>query len=269
MKTQTHLFNLVLILSTLLLSSAHAQSCGPSKIDNWEKARIAQAGNILVVGSRQYIMAGVYAPEIGDPSKRTDPARPLSRESMTYLNRILANNDRKIGIEFDEEITDGFGRTVAHMFLEDGRNVNQMILENGLGMVETNPPNLKYQECYYQAEQRARQANRGIWRLSVNQPELKFPIALSSELSDIDLGFRIIRGEVRHVSQSRNNIIINLDTTGIRVKREDWPNFNYRDVEALKGQTIEVRGYGFAYQGAMYVVISHPNMIDKLNPYQP
>lgn len=251
------------------MSSAHAQSCGPTKIDNWEKARIAQAGNIIVVGKNQYIMASVYAPEIGDPSKRTDPPRPLSSESLTFLNRVIANNDRKIGVEFDEELTDGFGRTVAHLFLEDGRNVNEMLLENGLGMVETNPPNLKYQECYFRAEQRARKANRGVWRLSVNQPELKFPIALSSQLSDIDLGFRIIRGEVRHVSQRSNNIIINLDTTGIRVKREDWPNFNYRDVEALKGQTIEVRGYGFAYQGAMYVVISHPNMIDKLNPYQP
>lgn len=269
MKTYLRLFNLSLVLSSLLLSSAYAQNCGPTKIDNWEKARIAQAGNIVVVGSRQYIMASVYAPEIGDPSKRTDPARPLSRESLTYLNNILANNDRKIGVEFDEELTDGFGRAVAHLFLEDGRNINEMLLENGLGMVETNPPNLKYQECYYRAEQRARKANRGVWRLSVSQPELKFPIALSSQLSDIDLGFRIIRGEVRHVSQSSNNIIINLDTTGIRVKREDWANFNYRDVEALKGQTIEVRGYGFAYQGAMYVVISHPNMIDKLNPYQP
>lgn len=269
MKTYLRLFNLSLVLSSVLLSSAYAQSCGPTKIDNWEQARIAQAGNIVVVGNKQYIMAGVYAPEMGDPSKRTDPPRPLSREALTFLNRILANNERKIGVEFDEQKMDGFGRVVAHLFLEDGRNVNELLLENGLGMVETSPPNLKYQECYFRAEQRARQANRGIWRLSVNQPELKFPIALSSQLSDVDLGFRIIRGEVRHVSQSRNNIIINLDTTGIRVKREDWPNFNYRDVEALKGQTIEVRGYGFAYQGAMYVVISHPNMIDKLNPYQP
>lgn len=269
MKSPIHLVFLSLILSTVWLSSAYAQTCGPTKIDNWEKARIAQAGNIVVVGSKQYIMAGVYAPEIGDPSKRTDPARPLSREAMSFVNRILANNERKIGIEFDEQLTDGFGRTVAHLFLEDGRNINELLLENGLGMVETNPPNLKYQECYYQAEQRARKASRGLWRLSINQPELKFPIALSSQLSDIDLGFRIIRGEVRHVAQSRNNIIINLDTTGIRVKREDWPNFNYRDVEALKGQTIEVRGYSFAFQGAMYVVISHPNMIDKLNPYQP
>ena len=90
MKAYLRLFNLTLVLSSVLLSSAYAQSCGPTNIDNWEKARIAQAGNIVVVGSKQYIMAGVYAPEIGDPSKRTDPARPLSREALTFLNRILA-----------------------------------------------------------------------------------------------------------------------------------------------------------------------------------
>lgn len=252
----------------LASASAQAQDCGPTHIESWTQARIAQAGNIVIIANRQYILAGVYAPEMGDPSNRTDPPRPLSRESLTFVNRLLANNDRKVGIEYDEARMDGFGRVVSHLFLEDGRNINQMVLEAGLGMVVTNPPNLKYQQCYFEAELRARQANRGVWSLSASNPDLKFPIALSSQLSDNDLGFRIIRGEVRHVSQSKNNIIINLDTTGIRVKREDWPNFDYKKIEALKGQTIEVRGHGFAYKGAMYVVIQHPNMIDKLNPYQ-
>lgn len=259
------LLSLIAFSSSLFIQPVLANLCGPQNIDNWTQARIAQAGNILIIDNRQYVLAGVHSPEMGNPNNRTDPARPLSREAQTFLNRILAQNDRKVGIEFDESSMDGFGRAVAHLFLEDGTNINQRVLENGLGMAVSNPPNLRYQACYFQAEQNARAANRGLWRLTSSAPELKYPIALSSQLSDMDFGFRIIRGEVRSVSRSRNNYIINLDTTGIRVQREFWPNFDYAEIEKLKGQTIEVRGHAFAHQGAMYVVIQHPNMIDKLN----
>lgn len=263
------------ITSTLLLSFAAvafmpnvwANDCQPKQIDEWVQARIAQAGNIVIVGSKQFQIAGVYAPEMGNPSNRSVPPRPMSREALTNLNRILANNDRKIGIQYDQEKLDGFGRAVAHLFLEDGRNIGEMMIESGLAMGVANPPNLDYQACYFKAEKRARDARRGIWRLTTTRPQLKFPVALSSQLSDLDNGFRIIRGEVKTVGRSANNYIINLDTTGIRIQRKYWDQFNYADLEKLKGQTIEVRGNGFVHQGAIYVVIQHPNMIDKLNPY--
>lgn len=260
------------LLATLLLwqpwvAAQTNGACQAKKIDTWTQTKIAQSGNTLLVEGRQLMLAGVYAPEMGDPSKRSDPPRPLSRDAQTFLNRLLANNQMRIGIEYDEKKLDDFGRPVAHVFLEDGRNISELILEAGMGITQTSPPNLAYQACYYQAEKRAREAQRGLWRLPTAFPDLKYPIAPSSLISDADTGYRIYRGEVRKVSRSRNNYIINLDTTGIRIQRDHWPNFDYSKLEALKGQTIEVRGYGFTYQGAMYVVIQHPNVIDKLNPY--
>lgn len=267
MKTFTQACLIALFALTPWIPLQANSHCQAKKIDTWTQAQIAQSGNTILVEDRQLLLAGVFAPDMGDPSKRTDPARPLSRESQTFLNRLLANNQMRIGIEYDEKLTDNFGRPVAHVFLEDGRNISELILEAGMGITMTNPPNLAYQACYYAAEKRAREAQRGLWRLPTAFPELKYPIAPSSLISDADTGFRIYRGEVRTVSRSRNNYIINLDTTGIRIQRENWPLFNYAKLEALKGQTIEVRGYGFTYQGAMFVVIQHPNVIDKLNPY--
>jgi endonuclease YncB( thermonuclease family) len=262
--TQTCLIALFTFAPWITLQANSA--CQAQKIDTWTQAKIAQSGDTLLVEGRQLKLAGVYAPDMGDPSKRSDPPRPLSRESQTFLNRLLANNQMRIGIEYDEKKMDEFGRPVAHVFLEDGRNISELILEAGMGISQTNPPNLAYQACYYAAEQRARQAQRGLWRLPTAFPDLKYPVAPSQLISDADTGYRIYRGEVRKVSRSRNNYIINLDTTGIRIQRDYWPNFDYAKLEALQGQTIEVRGYGFTYQGAMYVVIQHPNVIDKLNP---
>jgi endonuclease YncB( thermonuclease family) len=268
MKTQTSLLTIfIFVVSLHWTTLAFSNECGPTQVDFTTQARIAQAGNIVVINNRQFQMAGVYAPEIGSPSNRTDPAKPLSRESLTFINRILANHNREVSVEFDESEVDGFGRPVAHLFLKDGRNLNKMLIEAGLGMGVTNPPNMRYQACYYKAEKKARDQQKGLWRLAAQSPELKFPIALSSQLNDMDNGFRIIRGPVRTVKRSRNNIIINLDTTGIRVQKDYWPYFDYAQLERLVGQTIEVRGYGFVHQGAVYVVIQHPNMIDVLNPH--
>lgn len=261
--------SLLLVLISSIASTSWAQeNCQPKQIDEWVQARIAQSGNSVIVNNRQFLIAGVYAPELGNPSNRSDPPRPMARESLTNLNRILANNDRKIGIQYDQQKVDAFGRVTAHLFLEDGRNIGEMMIESGLALAVANLPNLDYQACYFAAEQRARAASRGLWRLTTTQPQLKYPIALSSQISDMDNGFRIIRGEVRTVSRSSNNYIINLDTTGIRIQKKYWDQFNFADLEKLKDQTIEVRGSGFAHQGAMYVVIQHPHMIDKLNPYQ-
>lgn len=267
MAVMPYIILLTLLISLPLSLTAQELDCGPQNIDRWTQARIAQAGNLLIIGNQQYVLAGVYAPDMGNPSNRSDPPRPMSRDAQRLLNSILANNDRKIGIEYDQQPIDRFGRRVAHLFLQDGTNINQQIIAQGMGMGIAHPPNLNYQECYFNAENQAREQQRGIWSLTYNAPELKFPIALSQQLSDMDGGFRIIRGKVHSVSRSRNHYMINLDTTGIRVQREHWPLFSYRELERLLGQTIEVRGYGFAHKGAMFVIIEHPHMINRLNPY--
>lgn len=257
----------LILLSPVSFAFAQDEICNPQNIDVWTHARIAQAGNLMTVEGRQLRLTGVYAPEMGNPSKRNDPPRPLSRESQTLLNRTLANNKMRIGIQYDQNRVDAFGRPEAHVFLEDGTNINALMIENGLALALFTPPNLGYQACYVAAEQRARAANRGLWRLPIISPELKYPLAFSSNLSDLDTGFRIIHGTVRQVLRTKNNYVINFDTTGIRIQRENWSHFDFAQLEALKGQEIEVRGFAFAFQGSMYMVVDHPSAINKLNPY--
>lgn len=257
---------LIFVTAFIFASPLLANVCGPGENLHWTQARVALEGNILNINNRQFVLAGVYAPEMGNPAKRATP-RPLSKEAQTYLNRILANNDRKVGIELDEKNIDGFGRLTGHLFLENGRNIGEMLIEQGLALAETFMPNLKYQECYYAAEKRAREKKLGLWNFALQRPEVKFPLALSSQLSDTDNGFRIISGPVRKVMKTKNNYIVNLDTVGIRVQKRNWEQFDFAKLQKLEGKTIEVRGYGFVQGGAVYVVIEHPNMINELNPY--
>lgn len=261
-----------IIPSTLLLSllsffnPVHADDCAAQGELTWVNATYAQSGDTVLIQGGRFKLIGTYAPQIPRQHKFNTPGQPLAKEAQTFLNKILANNDLRVGVEYDTTKIDKFNRQLAHLFLEDGTNIQQKMIESGYALAYTTSGNTLHQNCYFKAEQTARKNQYQLWDLAAKNPELHFPVAISTELRKSDDGFRIIRGKVEKVDKSSNNYIINMDTTGIRIPKQNWKNFNYRDIKALKGKTIEVRGIAYFYKGAMFMVIDHPNSIDLLNP---
>lgn len=263
------LVSLTLILILGLSGLVRASSCelDPRDEITWTQAQMALSGNTLLVNNRQIRLIGIQAPAMGNPSNRSDPPQPLSRQAQRTLNHFIASHNLEVGIVFDEQAQEAFGRLQAHVFLPNGQLLAGIMAAEGMALAIALPPNLRYQACLFNQEQQARAAERGLWELHRNSPELKFPLAQSSQLSDLDNGFRIIRGEVVSVSRTRRQWQINLDTTGIRIPRAAWSHFNWDQVKALEGQTIEARGNGFVFQGGLFMTLEHPNMINLLNPY--
>lgn len=74
----------------------------------------------------------------------------LSRGSIVYL-------------EFDVQKLDKYGRLLAYVWLEDGRMLNEVLLEEGYAQVYTIPPNVKYEQRLLEAQRRARQKMKGLW----------------------------------------------------------------------------------------------------------
>lgn len=262
---QTLSFNTLLILAFAV--QANEQSCNVD-LDKllWTKAEYAITGDTIIVQKQRVRLAGIYAPQKEKKQKFHTPGEPLADEAQLFLNKLLANNDLEIGVEFDTTRIDRRNRQLAHLFLRDGTSVQQKLLESGYVLNRTTYNNLKHAECYYQAEAKARNGGYQLWDIMAKYPDRHFPLAESSKLTSDDEGFRIIRGKVEKVDKSSSNYIINMDTTGIRVPKKNWKNFDYSKLKALKGQTIEVRGYAYLYKGAMYIVIEHPYAIAELSP---
>ena len=262
---------LALALTSISLSfaalAADEQTC---KVDTekllWTKADYAITGDTLVINRQRVRLAGLYAPQIEKKQKWHTPGEPLAKEAQTFLNKLLANNDSEVGIEFDTTRLDNRNRQLVHLFLRDGTSIQQKMLESGYTLARTTYNNLKHAECYYQAEQKARNGQYQLWDFMAKNPDRHFPLANSSKLTSEDEGFRIIKGKIVKVDKSSSNYILNMDTTGIRVQKKYWKNFDYNKLKALNGKTIEVRGYAYLYKGAMYMMLDHPYSIDALNP---
>lgn len=246
-----------------------ADDCTPKSIDIWTTAGFAFSGDTVIIQNQKFKLIGVKAPQRERKQKFSTRGQPLAKESQDRLNKLLANHDLEIGVEYDQSKNDSFNRGQVHLYVKQGEKVvslNKLMLETGLALAETLKPNLKHQQCYYEAEKWARNQKNGLWGLAAQQPELNYPIGVSTNLSRFDDGYRIYQGKIISVDKSSQHYILNMDTTGVRIKKEHWKGFNYNQLKKLKGQTIEARGRGTFWKGNMFVWIESPNAIDKLNP---
>ena len=68
-----------------------------------------------------------------------------------------------VRVQADRDPTDRFGRSLLHVWNADGVNVGQALVREGFATVLQIDPNERYLEAFEQAEDEARQADRGLW----------------------------------------------------------------------------------------------------------
>jgi micrococcal nuclease len=82
-------------------------------------------------------------------------------EEATSANRRLVE-DEAARIVLDAQQTDRFGRTLGYLWVGD-RLVNLELVRLGFATAYTKPPNVRYSAEILAAEQRARDAQAGLW----------------------------------------------------------------------------------------------------------
>ena len=102
--------------------------------------------------------AGINTPEVAHDGQ---PSQPLADEAY-LLNRRLTQG-RQVRIQIDKERYDQYGRLLAYVFLPDGTFVNGALVEKGLAVVYTTPPNVRYDQDLLTLQRRAMRERTGIW----------------------------------------------------------------------------------------------------------
>jgi micrococcal nuclease len=103
---------------------------------------------------------GVDTPESVNPdeSKNTDEGK----EASDWTKELLTN--KSVYLEYDVDPQDDYGRTLAYVYLDDGKTmVNQLLLENGYAVTMTIQPNSKYADDFYNLQVAARKEKTGFW----------------------------------------------------------------------------------------------------------
>ena len=101
---------------------------------------------------------GVDTPESVHPDKSKNV--PYGQVASDYTKGML--DGKKVGLEFDVEERDRYGRILAYVYL-DGVMFNKTLLDEGHAVVATYPPNVKYVDIFTEAQKQARAAGKGLW----------------------------------------------------------------------------------------------------------
>jgi micrococcal nuclease len=75
----------------------------------------------------------------------------------------LAGPGTPLLLEHDVQRLDRYGRTLAYLYLPDGRMVNEELLRAGVALVSVHPPNVRHVERLRVTVDSARSAKLGLW----------------------------------------------------------------------------------------------------------
>ena len=120
--------------------------------------RVFDGDTVDVAGVGHVRLLGIDAPELG---RGFDTAAPYAAASRERLSALVLQ--RWIRLEYEGPREDAYGRKLAYLLLEDGTNVNAVLLREGLARISARIPLQRLDELR-RAESEAQAFHRGMWR---------------------------------------------------------------------------------------------------------
>jgi endonuclease YncB( thermonuclease family) len=218
-------------VSAIWLSVAQAHCPTPSGLTSVVVQRVVDGDTLRLSDGRSVRMIGLNTPELGKQGRSDEPFAMAARQRLQAL--VDASGGR-VGLRPGKQAKDHYGRTLAHIYSASGANLEAQMLADGLGFQVAVAPNADLVGCQQAAERSARQAGRGLWRLS--------PVLKAEQIQRS--GFAVVSGRVSKVQRNRGGIWIELqDALVLRVAPNLVGQFDNARLQALKGKQIEARGW--------------------------
>jgi len=127
-------------------------------------SRVVDGDTIALGDNTKIRYIGINTPETRHPEK----GRECFGEKAKEANEMLVGG-KYVRLESDISDSDRYGRLLRYVYVLDdpaGETevfVNEYLVQNGFAFSSTYPPDVRYQDVFEEAEERARQENAGLW----------------------------------------------------------------------------------------------------------
>lgn len=117
----------------------------------------------LVAGEEEKIrMIGINSPESVDPRKKVEC---FGKEASAHLALLLANQSIVLVADETQGDTDKYDRLLRYVMLEDGTDVNAMMISDGYAYEYTYDDPYDRRTEYRALEKAAKTASAGLWSI--------------------------------------------------------------------------------------------------------
>ncbi|MBZ0137214.1 MAG: thermonuclease family protein [Planctomycetes bacterium] len=105
-------------------------------------------------------LIGVDCDEVG--RDKIDPESFGWQAAMWVFEQM--EPDAQVRLRYDDEREDKYGRTLAYVYLPDGRMLNEELLKQGWARIMRIPPNTRHADEFKKLQAEARDKGAGRWR---------------------------------------------------------------------------------------------------------
>ena len=166
--------------------------------------QVVDGDTLRLVDGRSIRLIGINTPELGRKGRSDEPYAVQARRR---LQALVDASDGRVGLLPGEQRKDRYGRTLAHLYDAQGRNLEAQLLGEGLGFMVAVAPNVELVRCQAAAEREARDRRLGLWR--------DYRVRSAGQVRSG--GFALLSGRVARVQRNRGGLWLELD--GGRVLR--------------------------------------------------
>lgn len=256
----------LLLISSQALSSSNSspnnETCSSGHYDETAiVSSIHDGDTVRLKDGRKIRLIGINTPELA----RDDmPAQAFAIEARNRLSQQLRQHNNTVQLVFGKEHKDRYKRTLAHLFLPDGHNLQADLLAQGLATANTHPPNDTFSDCYHRIEKNARCQSAGIWS------QQAYSIKNSLNLDKAASGFHILKARVLRVSVTDKSAHLFLDGGILAgIKSASIQYFDKNWLKSLTNRFIIIQGWLHAKKNVkndvlFYMQIKHPSAIHFL-----
>jgi micrococcal nuclease len=141
--------------TTTTAGAARPHRDGPYRV-----VRVVDGDTVVVSNGDTLRLIGIDTPETVDPR---EPVQCFGVEASRRAHALL--DGAAVELEYDptQGVLDRYGRTLAYVWLPDGRLFNELMIADGYAHEYTYEVPYRYQARFRAAQRAAQDAQRGLW----------------------------------------------------------------------------------------------------------
>ncbi|MEX1997247.1 MAG: thermonuclease family protein [Candidatus Andersenbacteria bacterium] len=120
--------------------------------------RVIDGDTFEIEGGQTIRIITTDTPETVHPSQ---PVECMGKEASAKTKELIEG--KTVRLEKDVSETDRYGRLLRYVYLEDGRMLNEVLIQEGFANAVSHPPDVKYLDRLRAAEQSAKNNKWGLW----------------------------------------------------------------------------------------------------------
>ena len=267
------------VLACIGFSSVYASnSCQLATKSNVEKAIVKwvyDGDTVLVTdlngeNKRKIRIIGIDTPEVKHHQQKAQLYGAKAREHLRALlkgsnfggvSNGISNNDYQILLEFDKEKYDRYKRLLAHVYLANGINISEWLLQQGFAKTLIIPPNVKHVTCYKNAERKAQQQKLRLWKLKGNR------VKVVQDLKARSKGYVRLKGKISRIKKHKKSFVLEIESNGkkpiqLKIRKKNLRYFKMIEPDKLVAKEVIVSGILKYKKGKRTITLNHSSQLE-------